>query len=170
MNPTAGSYAVRHHGDLARAEAVALPRRDPCLGLHEQIRARLSHTISLYLLIELEVQLEGLDVVLEAERAHGPDQVVAVDGLALLLHALVAGPAAPGITHECARTRAAHHVPAFVLEGAGDAGPPDGHQAQPSAASPLAGLHVLALVILRWREEGAPGPRSANPQEQHAAR
>ena len=51
-----------------------------------------------YLPIELDVQLEGLDVVLEAERGHGPQQVVAVDGLALLLHALVAGPAAPGIT------------------------------------------------------------------------
>jgi len=42
-----------------------------------------------YLPVELEVVLEGLDVFLEAERPQGPDQVIAVDGLALLLHALV---------------------------------------------------------------------------------
>jgi hypothetical protein len=39
----------------------------------------------------VEVVLERVDVVLEAERGHGPEQVVAVDGLALLALALVGG-------------------------------------------------------------------------------
>lgn len=38
-----------------------------------------------------EVDLERVDVLVEAQRAHGPKQVLAVDGLALLLLALVAG-------------------------------------------------------------------------------
>jgi hypothetical protein len=39
----------------------------------------------------VEVELERLDVVLEPQRGHGPEQVVAVDGLALLALALVGG-------------------------------------------------------------------------------
>lgn len=38
-----------------------------------------------------EVDLERVDVLVEAQSAHGPQQVFAVDGLALLLLALVAG-------------------------------------------------------------------------------
>lgn len=43
------------------------------------------------LAVLLQIELERLDVAVEAERAHGPDDVVAVDGLALFLLALVAG-------------------------------------------------------------------------------
>jgi hypothetical protein len=42
----------------------------------------------------LQIQLERLHVVLEAQCCDGPQQVVAVDGFALLALALVAGPAA----------------------------------------------------------------------------
>lgn len=38
-----------------------------------------------------EVELEGLYVLVEAEGAHGPKEVIAVDGLAFLLLAFVAG-------------------------------------------------------------------------------
>jgi hypothetical protein len=47
--------------------------------------------LALYLAELVEVVLERIDVVLEAERGHGPEQVVAVDGLALLALALVGG-------------------------------------------------------------------------------
>ena len=40
----------------------------------------------------VEVKLEGLHVVLETEGAHGPQQIISVDGLPLLALALVAGP------------------------------------------------------------------------------
>lgn len=64
------------------------------------------------------------------------------------------------------RDRQTHHVPALVLEGAGDAGPPDGHRPHPAASS-LAGLRVALspLLLLRGREEGGAGPRGDDPQE-----
>ena len=43
----------------------------------------------------LEIQIERLNVWFKAQRGHGPQQVVPVDGLALLLLALVAGPVHP---------------------------------------------------------------------------
>jgi hypothetical protein len=49
--------------------------------------------ITTYISVLLQVDLERVDVLLEAERGHGPEQVVPVDGLPLLLLALVARPA-----------------------------------------------------------------------------
>ncbi|KAJ8524521.1 hypothetical protein ON010_g16597 [Phytophthora cinnamomi] len=61
-------------------------------------RAERAHVVLLVVLLHLDrlavllqVELERLHVAVEAQRAHGPDDVVAVDGLALLLLALVAG-------------------------------------------------------------------------------
>uniref|UniRef100_A0A0A9GEY4 Uncharacterized protein n=1 Tax=Arundo donax TaxID=35708 RepID=A0A0A9GEY4_ARUDO len=54
-------------------------------------RATGGHLLALELAELVEVELERLDVVLEAERGHGPEEVVAVDGLALLALALVGG-------------------------------------------------------------------------------
>ncbi|KAI3441099.1 uncharacterized protein J3R85_002773 [Psidium guajava] len=42
-------------------------------------------------MVPVEVHLEGGDVVLEAKGGHGPEEVVAIDGLALLALALVRG-------------------------------------------------------------------------------
>ena len=47
----------------------------------------------IYISVLLQVDLEGVHVLLESEGGHGPEQIVPVDGLALLLLALVAGPA-----------------------------------------------------------------------------
>lgn len=46
---------------------------------------------ALHLAELLEIALEGLDVILEAEGGHGPEEIVAVDGLPLLPLALVGG-------------------------------------------------------------------------------
>lgn len=48
-----------------------------------------------YISVLLQVDLEGVYVLLESERGHGPEQIVPVDCLALLLLALVAGPTKP---------------------------------------------------------------------------
>jgi hypothetical protein len=44
-----------------------------------------------YLAVSRQIDLEGLGVVLEAERRHGEEDVLAVDRLALLLLALLGG-------------------------------------------------------------------------------
>jgi hypothetical protein len=53
--------------------------------------ARGGGAVSLDLAVLVEVPAHGVDVVVEAEGAEGPADVVAVDGLALLLAALVGG-------------------------------------------------------------------------------
>ena len=49
----------------------------------------------IYISVLLQVDLEGVHVLLESEGGHGPEQIVPVDSLALLLLALVARPASP---------------------------------------------------------------------------
>lgn len=47
----------------------------------------------MHLSVLVEVQLQRLDVLLKAQRAHRPDEVVTIDGFPLFTLAFVAGPA-----------------------------------------------------------------------------
>jgi hypothetical protein len=78
----ADAVAARRREVVVSADVVAVgvPRAPEDGGL-----------LALGLAVAVEVGLERGDVGLEAERGHGPEQVVAVDGLALLALALVGG-------------------------------------------------------------------------------
>jgi hypothetical protein len=84
--PAAAVHAVAHGGAIVRG-----PRRVRLLLLGGGGRRAGGDLVALEVAELVEVELERLDVVLEAERGHGPEQVVAVDGLALLALALVGG-------------------------------------------------------------------------------
>lgn len=45
-----------------------------------------------HLTVLMKIHFEGLNILLEAQRTHGPKKVVTVDSLAFLFRALVAGP------------------------------------------------------------------------------
>ncbi len=47
-----------------------------------------------YLSVFVQVELEGFKIFLKAQRAHGPKQVIPIDGFPLLPLAFVAGSAA----------------------------------------------------------------------------
>jgi hypothetical protein len=63
-----------------------------------------------------------------------------------------------------------HHFPALVLQCARDAGPADGHGRH--AAASLADLRVglVALRVLRRREESGPGPGDGADEERRGQR
>ena len=46
-----------------------------------------------HLAVFVQVQLQGLEILLKAQSAHGPEQIVAIDGLALFPLAFVTGSA-----------------------------------------------------------------------------
>mmetsp|Transcript_12965 Transcript_12965/g.55332 ORF Transcript_12965/g.55332 Transcript_12965/m.55332 type:complete len:218 (+) Transcript_12965:1950-2603(+) len=82
--PVPRAILVTPERSLGVAPRVVLPvfRGVPLL--------RVRRLLALGLAILVQVHLERLDVLLESERAHGPQQVVAVDGLALFALALIA--------------------------------------------------------------------------------
>ncbi|KAK3411591.1 hypothetical protein EUGRSUZ_I00332 [Eucalyptus grandis] len=91
VEPTPSSYQP--------IKALKIPHAvDPvlCAGRRRWVlvpppRAGGAALVALGLVVPVEVHLEGGNVVLEAEGGHGPEEVVAVDGLALLTLALVRG-------------------------------------------------------------------------------
>jgi hypothetical protein len=74
-----------------RREAVVVSADVVAVGVPRAAAAEDGGLLALGLAVAVEVGLERGDVGLEAERGHGPEQVVAVDGLALLALALVGG-------------------------------------------------------------------------------
>lgn len=86
-----------------------------------------------------KVELQRLDVVFKAQRAHGTEQVVAVDGFPLFLQALVAGPACNSIY--------------FFDKGATQAGSLAGDEAYELGHALLHRLRIQKVVLARLSEE-----------------
>jgi hypothetical protein len=67
----------------------------PCRGMLSSVALHKKGWYGPYLSVSelLQIHLQRLDVVFEAQSVHCPQQIIAVDGLALLSLTLVAGPA-----------------------------------------------------------------------------